>query len=179
MRATVYLALGARDGHPRRQLLEGIAYLRESGILIRRASGLWETEPVGIGGEAPVLNAALEAETALAPHDLMAACRSAEDRTGRRRGTPAWRSLDVDILLMGDLVMDDAELTIPHPRFHRRRFNLEPLCEIAPGHLHPILGATIADLLRACDDAAWARRLEPPSWLTDPGAPVASPRDRS
>jgi len=181
MSTTVYLALGARDGEPKRHLLEGIASLEASGVVIRRASSLWETEPVGIDGSAPVLNAALEATTPLGPHDLLSACRAAEDRAGRRRGAEEWRSLDVDILLMGDLVMDDAELTIPHPRFHRRRFNLAPLEEIAPGQVHPILGATIEDLLRACDDGAWARRLEPGSWLTDrrpSRPPVASPEGR-
>jgi 2-amino-4-hydroxy-6-hydroxymethyldihydropteridine diphosphokinase len=157
MQRTVHLALGARDGDPRAQLLRGVACLREEGIRPRALSSLWETEPVGIPAGPPVLNVALSARTDLAPRDLLATLIRLEDASGRRRTPPEWRSLDLDILLVEDLVLSEPDLMIPHPRFHARRFNLAPLCEIAPEVRHPVLGMTIRELLEACEERAWAR----------------------
>lgn len=158
---TVHLALGARDGEPRAQLRHCVARLTQSGIRPLTISSLWETEPVGIPAGAPVLNAALGAQTQLAPRDLLAALVRMEDEAGRRRGDPEWRSLDLDILLVEDLVLSEPDLIVPHPRFHARRFNLEPLCEIAPEARHPVLGMTIRELLESCEDRSWARLAEP------------------
>ena len=164
MKRSVYLALGAREGSPRLQMTAGLAALERSGVIVERVSSLWETEPVGIPAGPPVLNAAVLARTALAPRDLLAACIAAEEASGRRRGSPEWRSLDVDILLVDGVILDEADLVIPHPRFHARRFNLAPLAEIAPDLRHPLLGATIRDLLDRSADPAWARAVESPSW---------------
>lgn len=169
MERSVYLALGAREGNPREQMRSGLDRLHGSGLRLREASSLWETEPVGLSGALPVLNSAVEIRTSLSPIEILAACRRAEEAAGRRRGPSERRSLDVDILLDGPLVMGEEELTIPHPRFHLRRFNLEPLNEIAAGAVHPILGLNVAALLLACADPAWVRRVEPSSWArTDP-----------
>jgi 2-amino-4-hydroxy-6-hydroxymethyldihydropteridine diphosphokinase len=167
MKRSVYLALGARDGDPLEQMRSGLAHLLDSGLDLASASSLWETEPVGIPGERPVLNSAVEMLTDLAPRSLLAACHHAEEAAGRRRFSerrPEWRSLDVDILLDGTLVLLESDLSIPHPRFHLRRFNLDPLNEIAPAVLHPVLELTVAELLRSCADRAWTRRLEVPDW---------------
>jgi len=164
MERIVYLALGGREGDPRTQMLAGLARLWTDGVKLSKASSLWETEPVGIPEGPPVLNAAVEVRTDLSAREILLACRRAEDASGRKRLPPEWRSLDVDILLDGGLVLNDDDLVIPHPRFHERRFNLEPLAEIAPRVVHPRIGATISEILRGCADTAWARKLEPPSW---------------
>ena len=177
MERSVYLALGAREGRPREQMRSGLGHLVGSGLGLVCASSLWETEPVGIPGALPVLNCAIEIRTDLSPSSLLAACQRAEVAAGRRRvigGQPEWRSLDVDILLDGPLVLDERDLVIPHPRFHLRRFNLAPLNEIAPSVVHPVLKMTVAEILRSCPDPAWARRIEAPDWA----APVAVERGR-
>ena len=165
MERSVYLALGAREGEPRLQMRAGLGFLDRSGIRIVSVSSLYETEPVGIPSGPPVLNAALHGRTHLDPRALLSACFGAEEEAGRRRSAPEWRSLDVDILLLGGVVLAAPDLVIPHPRFHARRFNLAPLCEIAPDLPHPLLGATIRQLLAACGDAAWVRAVEGPSWV--------------
>src|SRR2546425_10886596 len=115
MERIVYLAMGARDGEPRPQMIAGLAGLRRDGLSLSIASSLWETEPVAIAGETPVLNAAVAMLTRLAPAAILAACRRVEAASGRRRSSPEWRSLDVDILLDGGVILEGEELTIPHP----------------------------------------------------------------
>lgn len=160
MKPSVHLALGARDGEPRQRLLEALEGLSAGGAEVVAVSSLWETEPVGLEGSRPVLNAAVCVGTDLSPGELLGLCQALENRAGRRREPSEWRSLDVDILLMGETVLRSGDLELPHPRFHRRRFNLAPLAEIAPGAVHPLLGATIEALLRECPRDAWARIAE-------------------
>lgn len=164
MERTVYLALGAREGDPFAQMARCLVDLERSGIRIQDVSSLWETEPVGIPPGPPVLNAALRARTALEPHDLLRACIAAEDAAGRRRTAPEWRSLDVDILHVEGVLLEEPDLVLPHPRFHRRRFNLAPLAEIAPDLVHPIEKRSVRHLLEACDDPSWARKSAGPAW---------------
>jgi 2-amino-4-hydroxy-6-hydroxymethyldihydropteridine diphosphokinase len=175
MPQTVYLALGARDGRPRLRMAEALQRLPGAAIPPSAVSSLWETEPVGLPEGAPVLNAAVASVCGLDPRALLAACLGLEEAAGRRRSPPEWRSLDVDVLLYGDLVLEEPGLSLPHPRFHRRRFNLAPLAEIAPDLRHPVLGRTISDLLAGCTDPSWVRVAARGAWWTAPEGPRLPP----
>ncbi len=126
---------------------------------MRYISSVYETEPVGFLDQPWFLNIAVEAETSLAPQELLACCLEIEARHGRVRSFPgAPRLLDLDILLFDNLILDTPSLQIPHPRMLLRRFVLYPLAQIAPEVLHPVLGLQIVSLLAACPDLAIVTR---------------------
>ena len=143
----VYLSLGSnvgdRDGH----LRHAIAQLESVGRVIS-ISSFYETEPVEFTDQAWFLNCAVSLETPKTPEDLMAAVLRIEQERGRQRTRlKGPRTIDIDILLFGDTILDEPGLTIPHPAMHQRRFVLEPLAEIAPKARHPLLNKTIRELL--------------------------------
>lgn len=146
---TAYLGLGSNLGN-RLAFLRGgrDSLLNRFDIVLRRASSVYET--AAVGGPAdnpPFLNAVLEVETPLAPRELLAACLAVEDEFGRTRPTMwAPRTLDIDLLLYGGTVVDEAGLQIPHPRLHERAFVLTPLNELTPELLHPTLLKKISTL---------------------------------
>jgi 3-oxoacyl-[acyl-carrier protein] reductase len=138
--------LGARDDYLRRAL----SALRQSeGIEVLRVSPVYETRPVGgPAGQGAYLNAVAEVRTQRGPHDLLVVLQNIEQQLGReRREKDGPRTIDLDLLLYGDLVHQDERLTIPHPRLHERPFVLQPLAQLAPGLLHPVLKCSIAELL--------------------------------
>jgi 2-amino-4-hydroxy-6-hydroxymethyldihydropteridine diphosphokinase len=114
-----------------------------------RASSTRETAPVGAKGhQPPFLNAALVGTTSMAPGELLAELLTIESDRGRERPFPgAPRTLDLDLVLFGEQVVDEPGLIVPHPRFRDRKFVLEPLAEIAPGLHDPVTGKTVMELL--------------------------------
>ena len=135
-----YVALGANLGDRERTLHEAVDTLAgEAGIEVVAVSTLRETEPVGVGEQPRFLNGAAELETTLTARELLDLLLAVEERFGRVRspGEHGPRTLDLDLLLYGDEVIDEPELHVPHPRLHERRFVLEPLAELAPGLVVP------------------------------------------
>ncbi len=131
-------------------------------VTVERASSVYETAPVDLPDQPWFLNQVLIIRCALAPFALLEACLTIERRLGRVRTVPKGpRTIDLDILLYDDLVIDQEHqglrLTIPHPRLHLRRFVLVPLCELAPERKHPILGRTMIELLASVPDEAEVR----------------------
>ncbi|HEX8312545.1 MAG TPA: 2-amino-4-hydroxy-6-hydroxymethyldihydropteridine diphosphokinase [Chthoniobacteraceae bacterium] len=128
-----------------------------------RASHLYETEPVDAEPAAGAfLNSVLELDYDGSPHSLLTALQSIEAAMGRpsKRPRNASRSIDLDLLYAGNLVLRNDEVVIPHPRLHRRRFVLAPLAEIRPELRLPGYEQTVAEMLKALEDPAQVRQLE-------------------
>jgi len=145
---TVYLGLGGNmgdTGATLRNCLELLGLHPE--IELKRASRCYLTEPMGELNQAAFRNQALEIETGLGPLELLNAVKRIEQDMGRAPG-PRWgpRVIDIDIVLMGDVVIETPELTVPHPRFRERAFVLTPLAEIAPDAVDPVTGLTVREL---------------------------------
>lgn len=150
-----YVALGSNLGDREAQLRAAIAALRaDPEILVEAVSTVYETAPVGPPPQGPYLNAVVRLRTPLAPRALLARLLAIEVAAGRVRDGRRWsaRSLDLDLLVYGELLLDEPGLCLPHPRLHERAFVLEPLCELAPRLVHPRLGASIAELARRVRD---------------------------
>ncbi len=115
---------------------------------ITALSSIYETESVDKEDQPDFINCVIEVETSLSPFDLLIFLQSVENMIGRKhleKGGP--RIIDLDIIFYDNLVIETNELIIPHPRAHLRRFVLEPLCEIAPDFIHPVLKKTIQEIL--------------------------------
>lgn len=144
----VYLSLGSNLGDSASMLTQALERLdRLPGTRVKRASRLYETEPVGELNQPAFLNIAAEIETVLSPLELLNAAQRIERELGREKG-PRWgpRLIDIDLILWGETVMQDEDLTLPHPRFRTRAFVLAPLSEIAPDVRDPITGQTVRQL---------------------------------
>ena len=133
-RSTVFLGLGSNLDHPDWQVqtaIREIYEIPETGL--QRVSSMYETTPVGIVDQPPFVNAVVQVETTLSPHDLLQHLFDIEGRHARVRNEKNGpRTLDLDILIFNEWRIDDGKLTTPHPRMHERAFVLVPLTEIAP-----------------------------------------------
>ena len=149
-----YVGLGANLGNREDTIRRAVALVDElAGVSVVGVSSLRETEPWGPVEQPRYLNGAVAVETELPPRELLDALLDVERRLGRARDDEErWgpRTIDLDLLLYGDLVLDEPGLDVPHPRLHERRFALEPLAELAPDALVPGRG-TAAALLRVLD----------------------------
>jgi 2-amino-4-hydroxy-6-hydroxymethyldihydropteridine diphosphokinase len=146
MRKNVYLSLGSNVGDRAGNLREALRRLGELGE-VTVVSSYYETEPVDFLAQPWFLNCAVVVATDKMPRQFLGALQKIEQEMGRKRMQPKGpRVIDLDILMFGSAVVDTAQLTIPHPAMHERRFVLEPLAEIAPDARHPVFKRTVREL---------------------------------
>ncbi len=160
MRKTVYLSLGSNLGDREANLRAAIAGLAVLGE-VTAISSVYETEPVDFTQQPWFLNCAVALTTEKMPRQLLAGVLKIEQQMGRRRTQPKGpRLIDIDILLFGSSIIDTAQLTIPHPAMHQRRFVLEPLAEIAPEARHPVFKRTVRELRDALPPGPGVRKIQ-------------------
>lgn len=162
--AKAYLGFGSNEGDRLVMMREAVDMLTDGGVTFLRWAPMYETEPIGVfsqGDPGWFLNTVAEVETVLDPLTLLVLIKKIEVALGR---VPAARPeseteriyfsrpIDIDLLLYGETVLTHEALTVPHPRFHLRRYDLEPLTLLVPTHIHPVLNKTIAELLAECED---------------------------
>lgn len=146
------LSLGSNMGDRMQNLQDALRMLEQTGV-VESMSGVYETEPVGFDAQDDFLNMVVDYRTPLAPADLLDRLLAVEKSLGRdRREKWGPRTIDIDILLYDDEVINDPHLTIPHPYYHERRFVLVPLVEIAPERVCPVRKVTMKQLLELCKD---------------------------
>lgn len=147
--AIVYLGLGTNIGNKRRNMITAAALLAERVGDILALSGFYETEPWGFESENIFLNASVKLKTSFSPLELLQITQQIEKELGRTEksnGTYHDRIIDIDILLYDDEVLQIPGLILPHPLMHERKFVMDPLSEIAPFVVHPVLKERIIDL---------------------------------
>jgi 2-amino-4-hydroxy-6-hydroxymethyldihydropteridine diphosphokinase len=146
---TAYIAIGSNLGDRRVLIARAIEALNAlDGVTIVARSELYETEPVGGPPQPAFLNGAVAVKTSLSPRRLLDELLRVEHSLGRTREGPNLpRTIDLDLLLHGDTVIDEEALRVPHPRMHERWFVLKPLADIVPDARHPTLDLTVHELL--------------------------------
>jgi 2-amino-4-hydroxy-6-hydroxymethyldihydropteridine diphosphokinase len=142
------ISLGSNLGNRLENLQYGIVQLRSGGLNLVRQSSVYETPAVGYVSDNYFLNQCILVETILNPSDLLSLLLEIEQKAGRVRiqGKTSDRTLDLDLLFYGQLVVNSNDLTLPHPSMHKRAFVLIPLYEIYPDWKHPIHGLSVAEM---------------------------------
>jgi len=176
--ATACVGIGTNLGDRVRNCQDAVKVLaRLPGTRLLGVSPLYETEPEDAAGPTWFVNAVAVLETSLAPGALLGALQEIEALAGRpgERARGKDRTLDLDLLLYDDLVVTAPSLAVPHPRMHRRRFVLEPLCAVAPEATHPTLGRSVRALLAALGPGPAVRPLAVPSQVPPAAVATAGP----
>ncbi len=156
---TVYLGLGSNLGNRQANLDRALEFLSQR-LRMGKISSIYDTEPLGESNQPRFLNLVCQAFTHLQPAGLLALAKGIERKLGRVSKSGKPRTIDIDILLFGDQVIETPELVIPHPKMTERAFVLIPLDEIAPDIMHPVAGKTVKELLRNVTEKQGVLKLE-------------------
>src|SRR2546423_3985866 len=158
-----YVALGSNLGDRAGNLLLALRGMMEASLCIGRVSSIYETAPVSGVEQPSYLNMVVEVGNPLpAPEQVMARMLRIEFALGRTREVKDGpRTIDLDLLVYGEVISDTEFLRLPHPCLHERRFVLEPLVEIAPRLVHPVMKKNVGELLESVEDKSDVRRWEP------------------
>jgi len=151
---TIVIILGSNQGDSKALILKAKQMLEIKLGRCVNASSLYESEAWGFKSETAFLNQVLIYRTIIKPQSILQIALEIEKELGRIRITKGYasRTMDIDLLFYDQEIIQEANLQIPHPRLHLRRFSLEPLAEIMPDFIHPELNKTISDLLKSCKD---------------------------
>jgi 2-amino-4-hydroxy-6-hydroxymethyldihydropteridine diphosphokinase len=146
---TAYIGIGSNLGDRQNNCERAIDLLKQQGVSIKKCSSLRETQPWGLQDQPLFLNMAVEIETDYTPNELLTLVKDIETKIGRQKSSP-WgpRVVDLDILVFNEVIIQSQQLTIPHPYMHKRAFVLEPMQEIAPDLIHPVLKKSMRELFR-------------------------------
>ena len=158
----IFLGLGTNLGDREKNLKDALEKINEIAGVVTSSSSVYETEPWGFTAENKFLNMVVEVKTMLRPSGLLGRILMIESQMGRTREGKEYKSriIDIDILFYNNRILTKKVLKIPHPGLPDRRFVLEPLCEIAPDFLHPVLNKSIKDLLKDCTDSSRPVKLQ-------------------
>lgn len=162
MLTKAYLSLGSNLGDRHAHLRAAIHKLSDVGA-VTNCSSFYQTEPVEFTNQPEFLNCAVELETSLAPQQILEAILRIERDMGRDRDAQppkGPRTIDIDLILAGDAVINSPQLILPHPAMQDRRFVLEPLAEVAPDAIHPLLHRAIRELVNALPPGQAVTKLE-------------------
>jgi 2-amino-4-hydroxy-6-hydroxymethyldihydropteridine diphosphokinase len=155
-----YLLIGGNQGDREAMLAEARTFISAAAGTIRQASSLYETAPWGKSDQGWFLNQALLVETEADAATLLMTLLQIEEKMGRKRAEKyGSRRIDIDILFFNDAILHRPELIIPHPEIANRRFVLEPLNEIAPDYIHPVLHRSVRELLVSCTDPLEVKKI--------------------
>ena len=148
--ARVFIGVGSNQDSRLYHISNAIHTLGDvKGVRVAQLAPVIETEPLGGMPQGLYLNTVVEIETSLPPGELLQALKAIEHKEGRIQSAERWspRPIDLDILLYDDKIIKQADLEVPHPRMHERRFVLEPIAQLAPNIMHPVLRESISTLL--------------------------------
>ncbi|MDB4903299.1 MAG: 2-amino-4-hydroxy-6-hydroxymethyldihydropteridine diphosphokinase [Mucilaginibacter sp.] len=156
----VFLLLGSNLGNRYSFLQQAIEYIENDIAPVLKASSVYETQSWGKTDEPDYLNQVIILQTNLSAKKILDKILSIENTLGRKR-EEKWgsRTIDIDILFYGQTIINEENLHIPHPELHKRRFTLEPLAEIAPGLVHPVLNKNILQIKNELKDRLIVKKL--------------------
>jgi len=158
----LFLLLGGNIGNKSAIFKEAKNKLHEKLGKIVKKSSIYETEPWGFKAKDNFWNQSLIIETLLSPKEVLKITKETETELGRIRGEKRYtsRTIDIDILFYGNLIINEPNLEIPHPRMINRRFVLVPLSEITSDMIHPVFKKTIKELLEECTDTLEVNKIK-------------------
>ncbi|MBK9183919.1 MAG: 2-amino-4-hydroxy-6-hydroxymethyldihydropteridine diphosphokinase [Ignavibacteria bacterium] len=151
----VLLSLGSNIGNSREMVRAAMTEIERTILSDTLRSQMWLTDPVGYTDQPPFINAAIVGSSDLSAQEIHDRCKNIENQLGRQQ-RERWREreIDIDVILVGDVIVDDGHLQIPHARMEERRFVLAPCQEIAPEMVSPRTGMSIGELLNVCPDTS-------------------------